>query len=187
MLRLDVVIASTRPGRVGKAVADWFYPVAREHGAFDARLVDLAEMNLPLLDEPNHPRMQKYQHDHTRRWAETVNAADAFVFVVPEYNFGPTPALTNALNYLYLEWNYKTAGFVSYGGASGGLRSVQATKPLLTTLKIMPLVEQVMVPMVNQHLKDGVFESNDHHRDSAQAMLDELERWAGALKPLRAS
>lgn len=185
MLRLNVIIASTRPGRVGESVAHWFVEAAKQHGGFDVHLNDLADLNLPLFDEPNHPRLQQYQHEHTKRWSEEVDAADAYVFVVPEYNFGPTPALLNALNYLYNEWNYKPAGFVSYGGMSGGIRSVQMTKQTLTTLKVMPILEQVAVPFVNQHLQDGRFIPNEHHESSATAMLDELKRWATALVSIR--
>jgi len=186
MLRLNVVIASTRPGRVGAAVGTWFYEFAREHSNFDVRWVDLVDFDLPIFDEPHHPRLQNYQHEHTRRWAASVDEADAYVFVVPEYNYGPTPALLNALNYVYKEWNYKPAAFVSYGGVSGGIRSVQATKLTLTTLKVVPLMEQVMVPMVGQHLVEGAFQAEKVHQESAVAMLDELHRWASALEPMRA-
>src|SRR4051812_37151309 len=120
-LRLQILIASTRPGRQGPAIAKWFFTAAQQHAKFDVELIDLADMNLPILDEPNHPRMKKYEHEHTKRWSATVERADAFVFVAPEYNFGPTPALLNAMNYLYLEWNYKPLAFVSYGGISGGI------------------------------------------------------------------
>lgn len=184
-LRLNIVVASTRPGRVGQMVADWFDGVARRHGAFDVHLVDLADFNLPVYDEPRHPRLQQYEHDHTRRWSESVAAADAFALVTPEYNFGPTPALLNALNYVYTEWNYKPAAFVSYGGISGGMRAVQATKLTLTTLKMVPILEAVTIPMVSQRLKDGSFEAEEIHLQSAEAMLAELHRWAQALKPLR--
>lgn len=187
MLRLNVVIASTRPGRVGKPVGDWFVDHAGKHGGFDVQVADLAEFDLPIYDEPHHPRLQKYQHDHTKRWAASVDAADAYVFVVPEYNYGPTPALLNALNYVYNEWCYKPAGFVSYGGISGGMRSVQMTKLTLTTLKVMPMLEQVTIPMVNQYVDGGVFRAIDVHEQSATVMLDELLRWAQALAPLRAA
>ena len=129
--------------------------------------------------------MKQYTKEHTKRWSAAVDAADAFVFVTPEYNFSPPPSLVNALDYLYSEWGCKPAGFVSYGGVSGGMRAVQAAKPILTTLKVMPLPEQVLVPMVGQHLKDGVFQPGEHHVTSAGAMLDELARWGAALKPLR--
>ena len=127
-LKLHTIICSTRPGRGGKAVAEWFHGVAQQHGRFDAQLVDLATFNLPVYDEPLHPRLQKYEHAHTRAWAESVDAADAYVFVTPEYNFSTPPSLMNALNFVYKEWNYKPVAFVSYGGVSGGLRSVQMTK-----------------------------------------------------------
>ena len=114
-------------------------------------------------------------------------AADAFVFVTPEYNSGPPPSLINALNYVYKEWNYKPAGFVSYGGISGGLRAVQIEKQILTTLKIVPLVEAVVVPLVVQSIADGRFRGqSDLHTQAAKVMLDELMRCAVALKPLRA-
>ena len=184
-LRLNVVIASTRPGRVGSAVADWFHGIAREDGRFDAHLVDLAEFNLPIYDEPRHPRMQQYEHEHTQRWSESVAAADAFALVTPEYNFGPTPALLNALNYVYTEWNYKPAAFVSYGGISGGMRAVQVTKLTLTTLKMMPILEAVTIPMVSERVTDGRFTPAEVHTKSAGTLLQELHRWAEALKPMR--
>lgn len=184
-LRLNIVVASTRPGRVGRPVADWFEGVARQHGAFDVHMADLADFGLPVYDEPKHPRMQQYEHEHTKRWAASVDAADAFVLVTPEYNFGPTPALLNALNYVYVEWNYKPAAFVSYGGISGGMRAVQVTKLTLTTLKMVPIIEAVTIPMVSERVKDGAFDAAAVHGKSADAMLTELHRWAGALKPLR--
>ncbi|HEX7341681.1 MAG TPA: NAD(P)H-dependent oxidoreductase [Rhodanobacteraceae bacterium] len=184
--RLNIVIASTRPGRIGPAVAEWFRAFADKHGAFDARLVDLLDFDLPVYNEPKHPIMQDYAHDHTRRWSQSVAAGDAFAFVTPEYNFNPPPALVNAINYVYKEWNYKPAGFVSYGGASGGLRAVQTAKLLLTTLRMVPIVEGVMVPMAWEHLgEDGRFLSNDKIDPSATAMLNELARWAPVLKTMR--
>lgn len=184
-LKLQVIIASTRPGRVGKPVADWFYEAAHRQGEFEVELIDLARFNLPMLDEPNHPKMQKYVHEHTKAWSKSVASADAFAFVTPEYNFGPTPTLVNALNYLYVEWNYKPAAFVSYGGVSGGLRAVQLTKPIMGSLKLVPLVEAVTIPSVTQQLKDGVFVPNDFHIASAEEVVKELHRWANALKVLR--
>src|SRR5690606_23041194 len=116
----------------------------------------------------------------------SVAAADAYVFVTPEYNYGPPPSFVNALNYVYKEWNYKPCGFVSYGGVSGGMRAVQLEKQLVTTLKMMPMVEGVAVPMVAQQLDEaGNFRSNELIDDSAQTMLDELFKWATALQPMR--
>ena len=185
-LKLAVITVSTRPGRVGPAIAEWFVGQARADAGFEVVPVDLAEVALPLYDEPKHPRLKDYQHDHTKRWSAVVEAADAFAFVAPEYNFAPSPALVNALDYLVHEWAYKPAGFVSYGGVSGGLRAVQMTKLILTTLKMVPLTEQVTLPMVFEHLRDGRFDAKPIHDDSAKVMLKELRRWAEALKPMRA-
>lgn len=184
--RLHTLICSTRPSRVGPSVAQWAHQAAVAHGKFDAHLVDLAEFGLPVFDEPEHPRLQKYQHEHTKRWAASVNQADAFVFVLPEYNFGPPPSLLNAMNYLVREWQYKAVGFVSYGGGSGGVRAVQVTKQLLTTFKTVPIQESVMVPMFTQHIgADRVFTPNELHTTSAKAMFDELLRWTDAIAGLR--
>jgi NAD(P)H-dependent FMN reductase len=185
-LKLQIIICSTRPGRVGPSVAKWFHGFAVENGKFDAALVDLADTHLPLYDEPNHPSMQKYQHDHTKKWAASVAAADAYVFVTPEYNYGPPPPFVNALNYVYKEWNYKACGFVSYGGVSGGMRAVQLEKQLVTTLKMMPMVEGVPIPMVATMLDETkTFKPNDLITTGATTMLNELARWAAALKTMR--
>lgn len=184
--KLHIIICSTRPGRVGPYVSEWFHELAVQHGKFTALLVDLAEFNLPVYDEPEHPALQRYQHTHTKNWAASVDAADAYVFVTPEYNFGPPPALLNALNYVYKEWNYKPAGIVSYGGVSGGLRSALVEKLTLTTLKIMPMVEAVTIQHVSKLIdQEKNFTPQDHHVSSGQAMLDELHKWTLALKTMR--
>jgi NAD(P)H-dependent FMN reductase len=182
---LTIVVASTRDGRAGLPVAEWFLTRAQAHGSFAAELVDLKQVNLPLLDEPHHPRLQKYEHEHTKRWSALVQRSDAFVFVTPEYNFGPAPALLNALDYVYKEWNYKAAAFVSYGGVSGGMRAVQATKLVVAALKMVPLVEAVVIPFIAKRIENGVFTSDDSIDRSASVMLDELVRWNEALKMLR--
>lgn len=184
--RLHIVICSTRPGRVGPSVARWFQRFAENHGEFDARLVDLADFNLPVYDEPFHPAQQKYQNPHTKAWSESVAAADAYVFVTPEYNYSPPPSLVNALNYVYREWNYKPCGFVSYGGVSGGLRAAQAAKMQITTLKMMPMMEGVMVQMVSNLIgEDGEFHPTEPIDRSAATLLDELLRWTLGLKAMR--
>lgn len=186
-LKLQTIICSTRPGRVGPALAQWFSEFARGKSRFEAELVDLAEFALPVYDEPNHPRLQKYQHDHTRAWSSSVASADAYVFVLPEYNFGPPPSFVNALDYLYNEWNYKPCGFLSYGGVSGGLRSAQLAKQWVTAVKMMPMAEGVMVQMPWTLIgEDGAFTPGKPHQESAEAMLAELHKWAEALKPMRA-
>src|ERR1700741_2157396 len=141
--KLHVVTVSTRPGRIGPSIAKWVAEFARTNGKFDVTEIDLAEFNLPLLDEPNHPMRRQYENAHTKRWSDSVNRADAFVFVVPEYNYSPPPTLTNALDYLFWEWNYKPAGFVGYGGISGGQRSTGPARITASTLKMMPVPEMV--------------------------------------------
>src|SRR5581483_12264670 len=122
---LQIFIASTRPGRVGLPVAEWFRGHADAHGGFAIDLVDLATLQLPFLDEPNHPRLRRYTKQHTMDWSARVDAADAFVFVMPEYNYGFNAPLKNAIDYLHHEWQYKPVGFVSYGGVAAGTRAVQ--------------------------------------------------------------
>jgi NAD(P)H-dependent FMN reductase len=182
---LQVIVASTREQRVGMAVADWFVPRARAHGAFDVELIDLKAVNLPMLDEPHHPRFQRYEHEHTKAWSATIARGDAFVFVTPEYNYGSPPSLVNAIDYLHKEWQYKPVAFVSYGGISGGTRSVQMTKQILTTVRMMPIPEAVTIPLIQQLIKDGVFDASEKHAGAIKPMLDELIRWSDALSVLR--
>lgn len=184
---LQVIIASTRPGRVGLPVGRWFEAHARAHGSFDVEVVDLLELGLPLMDEPNHPRMRQYTREHTRDWSAKVAAADAFVFVMPEYNYGFTAALKNAIDYLHVEWQYKPVGFVSYGGVAAGTRAVQMLKLVVTTLKMTPLSEAVSLPFVAQFIdEDGVFVPTELVQIAANDMLVELARVSEALRPLRA-
>jgi NAD(P)H-dependent FMN reductase len=185
-MQLHVIVASTRVGRAGRPIADWFLERARAHGKFSVDLVDLNEINLPLLDEPEHPRFQHYHRDDTKAWSAIVQRADAYVFVTPEYNHGAAPALINALNYVFVEWNYKPAGFVSYGGISGGTRSVAMTKMILTGLKMVPILEAVNIPFFSKLMVEGVFTAGPAQDSAAVTMLDELARWAAALQVLRA-
>lgn len=187
MPKLDIVVASTRPGRGGLAVAKWFEGRAREHAGFEVELVDLAEVNLPFLDEPKHPRFQDYTKEHTKKWSATVSAADAFVFVTPEYNYGMPATLLNALDFLYREWNYKPAAFVSYGGMSGGTRSQQMAKLVITSLKMMPIPEAVSIPFYDKSMKEGVFTGDDNQAKASKMVLDELLRWTTALRTMRAT
>ena len=185
MPKLTVVLASVRDGRGGEGIARWFVTRAKEHAKFDVELADLKELNLPILDEPHHPRLKKYVHDSTKRWSEIVGGSDAFVFVTPEYNYTIPPALVNALDTVYHEWTYKPVGFVSYGGISGGMRAVQTEKLMVTGFKMMPMVEAVNIPFYTQFVENGVFKSNETHDKAVPVMLDELLRWAEALKTLR--
>jgi NAD(P)H-dependent FMN reductase len=183
---LQIVIGSTRPGRVGLPVAEWFQEKAVEHGAFEVELVDLAVVGLPFLDEPELPRFGRYVHQHTRDWSATVSRADAFVFVTPEYNHGPSAAMKNAIDFLHVEWQYKPLGFVSYGGIAAGARAVQMLKQFVLPLKMTPLFETVAIPLVEQFLdEERQFRSNEILDAAAAMMLSELHRVSEALRPLR--
>ncbi|MEE4544884.1 NAD(P)H-dependent oxidoreductase [Streptomyces sp. V4-01] len=187
MAKLGIIVASTRPGRVGLPVAQWFEEEARAHGGFDEiDLIDLAEVALPFMNEPSHPRLRQYSHDHTRAWSARVAAVDAFVFVMPEYNYGFNAELKNAIDYLHHEWQHKALGFVSYGGVSAGTRAVQMLKQVVTTVKMSPVVEAVSIPFVQQFLDDeGRIVPNDVMTASAKTMLDELVRVEKSLRALR--
>lgn len=183
---LQIIIASTRPGRVGEPVARWVEPIARAHEGFEVEIVDLAELNLPFLDEPNHPFMRTYTHQHTRDWSAQVERADAFVFVVPEYNHGMSAVLKNALDFLFYEWQYKPVGVVSYGAVSGGTRGVQALAGTLWSLKMQLIFHNVYIPFVQQLIEDGELKANEIMDEAAAKMLDELHRMELALRGLRA-
>lgn len=115
MLKVAIILGSTRPGRNGEAVAKWVCDIAKKRTDAEFEYVDIKDYELPLLDEPNPASLGKYSKDHTKVWSAKIDSFDAFVFVTPEYNHGISGALKNAIDFLYKEWNNKVAGFVSYG------------------------------------------------------------------------
>jgi NAD(P)H-dependent FMN reductase len=183
---LHVVIASTRPGRSGRAIGEWFRDRAVAGGDFDVELIDLAEVALPFFDEPHHPRLKQYVNAHTKEWSATVERGDAFVFVTPEYNHSFNAVLKNALDYLHHEWHHKAVGFVSYGGVSGGTRAVAGLRLVVGTLKMVPVVEAVNIPFHPEVIgEDGQVRPNDVMTGAADVMLTELAKLTGALRPMR--
>jgi NAD(P)H-dependent FMN reductase len=183
MPNLTIIIASTRPGRAGAAVAQWFTERAKRHGGFDVTVADLAEIGLPLLDEPNHPRLGQYTREHTREWSAIADAADAFVIVTPEYNAGYPAALKNAIDYLHHEWQGKPVGFVSYGGNSAGRRAVQQLKQVVTQLRMLPVNDDVSIQRFAQFQdSDGSFRPDAVTEQSADTMLDELAQTEAAAR-----
>ena len=183
---LQILICSTRPGRVGPAVAEWMTATAQADGRFEVEVVDLAEVNLPMFDEPKHPRFRDYQHQHTKDWSATIDRADGFIFVVPEYNYGYNAATKNAIDYLNHEWKYKPLGFVTYGGVAAGTRAMQMLKQVVSALKMVPMTDAVNIPFVQQFLDDQrVLQPNDIMESAATAMLGELVRWTTAMRTLR--
>ena len=186
MPRLNIIVASTRPQRVGASVGRWFTQIARDDAGFDVHLVDLAELDLPLLDEPS-PAVdgQPYQHEHTRRWSQITAAADAYVIVTPEYNQGYPASLKNALDYLYYEWNDKPVAFVSYGMTSGGMRAVHQLKPVVSALRMVPVADSVTIHLRQALDSDGQLAPGEAAHTAAKATLDELLRISAALATLR--
>ncbi|WP_198412138.1 NADPH-dependent FMN reductase [Mycetocola zhujimingii] len=184
-IRLMVVIGSVRPGRLGLAVALWVHESVAKFGGFDVDFVDLAELDLPFMNEPKHPKHREYRHKHTIAWGERVDAADAFLFVAPEYNHSYSPALKNALDYLHHEWQGKPVGLVSYGDLAGGTRGVTALRPVLSALAMVGTESNVEIPYVARQIDDGFFEPTDRQADKLTLMLDELGRLSPALRSVR--
>lgn len=169
---------STRSG--GSAIAQWFSDAAVAHEGFTVELVDIADYDLPVLDEPNQANLRKYTKQHTMRWSATISRGDCFVFVIPGYNHSFNAATENALDFLFHEWRDKPAGILRYGGAALGTRAAQALKPVLASLKISHAGD-VVVSLHTVPVKDGVFAGNKPLVRSANSLLDELAIMAPIL------
>lgn len=184
MIKIAIIIGSTRPGRVGESVANWVYELAKQRNDAEFEIVDIADFNLPLLDEPVPPSMGQYSKPHTIAWAEKVASFDAYVFVTPEYNHGTSGALKNALDFVYAEWNNKAAGFVSYGSA-GGARAVEQLRLVASELQMAHVRNQVMFSLFTDFENFSNFKPHPRNEESVKNMLDQLIAWGGALKTLR--
>lgn len=184
MINIAIIIGSTRPGRKGEAVGKWVYELASQRTDANFSLVDLAEVNLPLLDEPNPPAMRKYTKEHTKAWSEKIASFDAFVFVTAEYNHGIPAALKNALDFLYVEWNNKAAGFVGYGN-TGGARAVEQLRQVVAELQMADIREQVAISIFTDFENFITFKPAAFHEKKVNAMLDQLILWGAMLKGMR--
>jgi NAD(P)H-dependent FMN reductase len=184
MLRIAIIIGSTRPGRNGEAVATWVDEIAHKRSDAEFEVVDIKDFKLPLLDEPVSPIIGQYSQPHTKVWAAKIGSFDGYVFVTPEYNHGISGALKNAIDFLFAEWNNKAAGFVSYGGA-GGARAVEQLRLVLAEVQIATVRNQVLLSLFTDFEHFSVFKPGPHQETSVNAMLDQLIAWAGALKTLR--
>ena len=186
MYNLKIITASVREGRKGPIVTKWIEEKAKQHGSFNVSVLDLKEINLPMMDEPNHPMLKKYEHDYTKKWSAAIDEADAFIFVTPEYNFGYPASLKNALDFLYNEWAYKPVAFVSYGGIAGGTRSMQAIKQLMTAMNLVPVLAAVNVPFFTKYIDEqNTFNADEGINKAAEGMLTELLKWTETLKAMR--
>jgi NAD(P)H-dependent FMN reductase len=184
MLKVAVIIGSTRPGRKAEAVARWVHGIATKRGNAEFEVVDIQDFDLPLLDEPTPPSMGKYTRPHTRAWSAKIASFDAYVFVTPEYNHGTSGALKNALDYLYREWNNKAAGFVGYGSA-GGTRAVEQLRLVMGELQVADVRAQVALSLFTDFENFTTFKPAPTHEKSVNTMLDQVIAWGTALKTLR--
>ena len=184
MIRIGIIIGSTRPGRNGEAVAHWVHALADTRGDAQYELVDIQDFNLPLLDEPVPPARGQYSKEHTKRWAAKIASLDAFVFVTPEYNHGTSGALKNAIDFLFAEWNNKAAAFVSYGSA-GGARAVEHLRLVMGELMVADVRQQVLLSLFTDFENFSQFKPAAAHEKSLHTMLDQLLQWGKALKSVR--
>lgn len=184
MIRVAIIIGSTRPGRKGEAVARWVNDIAQKRSDAEVELLDILDFNLPLLDEPLPPSMGQYSKPHTKAWAAKIDSFDAFVFVTPEYNHGTSGALKNAIDFLYREWNNKAAGFVAYGSA-GGVRAVEHLRLVMGELMVADVRAQVMLSLYTDFENFTTFKPAPHHEKSVQTMLDQVIAWGTALQTVR--
>ncbi|MFT3899479.1 MAG: NADPH-dependent FMN reductase [Gordonia sp. (in: high G+C Gram-positive bacteria)] len=185
MPKLMIIVGSVHEGRIALPIAQWVRRAAEADGRFDVDFADLAEIDLPLMDEPNHPRLRQYTKAHTKAWSKRVDDADAFVLCFPEYNYSYGPAIKNALDYLNAEWNRKPVGFVNWGGNSAGTRAQVALRPVVGALGLVITKGNVEINFPQQQLVDGRFEPNEQQAAVLQAQLDEMLALDQALRPLR--
>ncbi len=184
MTSLMIIVGSVRPTRIGLPIAKWVHSEAEKHGGFEIDFTDLAEVNLPFMDEPNHPAKRQYTKPHTIAWSERVDAADAYIFVTPEYNHSYSPALKNAIDYLSQEWWRKPVGFVSYGGISAGTRGVVAIEPVLSMVGLVKTGANLEIPLPSATFTDGAFVPTDREVSILGNVLGELTTLAATLQPL---
>jgi NAD(P)H-dependent FMN reductase len=184
MLRIAIILGSTRPGRKGEAVARWAYELARKRNDAEVELVDLADFELPLLDEPAPPARGQYMHSHTRAWSAKIASFDGYVFVTPEYNHGPSGALKNAIDFLHNEWIDKAAGFIGYG-SSYGARAVEQLRLVMAALQVATVTAQVGLSMFTDFEGFSVFKPAAMHEQNLTRLLDQVIAWSGALSTLR--
>ncbi len=184
MIRIGIIIGSTRPGRKAEDVARWVYDIAAKRDDAEFELVDIAAYNLPLYDEPVPPVMGNYKHEHTRVWSEKIDGFDGFVFVTPEYNHSTSAALKNAIDYLYREWNDKATGFVGYGSA-GGTRAVEHLRQIASELKMAAVQAQVSLSLFHDFENYSALKPGPKQEASVNNLLGQVIAWSGALKSLR--
>ncbi|MGN7358009.1 NADPH-dependent FMN reductase [Paenibacillus sp. SAF-054] len=184
MLNIAIIIGSTRPGRNGAAVAEWVYELAKQREDARFEIVDIADYNLPLLDEPMGAASGQYTKPHTIAWSDKIKSFDGYVFLTPEYNHAISGALKNAIDYLYREWNNKAAAIVSYG-AGGGIRASENLRLIAAELMLAVVRGQVALTFRDDFENYSELKPAPYQAGALKGMLDQLIAWSGALKTLR--
>ncbi len=185
MIRIGIILGSTRPNRNGPQVAEWVLDMASQRGDAEFELIDLRDHPLPHLDEPVAPMFGPSVNAYTRRWAERIAPFDGFVVVTPEYNGGTPGVLKNAIDHLFAEWTDKAIGFVSYG-VDGGAHSVVQLRVVCGTLGMADVGHQVAISLLTDFENYTTFAPRAHHAAALNKTLDQLIAWSAALAPLRA-
>ena len=184
MLRIAIVIGSTRPGRVGESVGHWAIDIARKRGDAEFELVDVNEFDLPLYNEEKTPSTGQYSHEHTRAWSSKIASFDGFVFVTPEYNHSTCAALKNAIDYLESEWANKAAGFIGYGYTMGA-RAVEHLRLIMAALQVATVRSQVGLSLFVDFENFSIFKPAPKHEKYVDDMLEQVIAWSKALSALR--
>src|SRR5688572_29302293 len=186
VIKIAIILGSTRPGRNGEAVARWVYEVAKKRIDAEFEYVDIKDFNLPLLDEPVPPSQGQYSKEHTKVWSAKIDSFDGYIFVTAEYNHGIPGALKNAIDFVYGEWNNKAAGFVGYGSA-GGVRAVEQLRLVMAELQVATVRAQVQLSLFTDFENMSVFKPAAVHEKTLNILLDQLVSWGEALKTMRKS
>lgn len=184
-MKIGIIIGSTRPGRAGEAVGRWVFEQARRRVGAQYELIDLADYDLDLLDEPTVPGAanRRYENKKTQRWSRTIDALDGFVFVTPEYNHGVPAALKNAFDVIYPEWNHKAVAFVGYG-ADGATRAVESWRLIVANAHLHAARAQLTLSLFADFDATG-FAPTPRRPPELATVLDQLEKLAGAVASLR--
>jgi NAD(P)H-dependent FMN reductase len=183
-LNIGVIIGSTRPGRNGAAVAQWFKEITDNYEDITFTWLDLKEEKLPFYDEPIPPKANKYQNEHTKAWAEKVDKLDGYIYIVNEYNHGPSASVKNSLDFVYKEWNKKPIAFVGYG-SMGGVRAIEQLRLHAVELQLAPVSQSVLLQIFSMFNDKGELSIPEGEKAQAVTMLDELKWWAHALQGAR--
>jgi NAD(P)H-dependent FMN reductase len=186
MLKIGIIVGSTRPGRKAAAVAKWVHDILKSRKDAEFEIVDIEDYKLPLLDEPVPPRAHQYSKPHTQAWSQKIASLDAYIFVTPEYNHATSAALKNAIDFLFREWNNKAAGFVGYGAADG-VRAVENLRLVMGEIEIADVRAQVALSMFTDFENFTTFKPQEQHDKAVHSMADQVIAWGGALKALRAT